>query len=214
MQPQLEHIDLPARFALAEPNQAAAYIYFPEAGLASQVAITPKNGRLEVGIYGREGVGPASVIFGVDRSPHQLFMQVGGFGHRVSAGVFATAIEQSRTLHSLFLRYMQVVQVQTSYTALSNGSEVIGERLARWLLMCQDRLGGDDLPLTHEFLGIMLGVRRSGVTYAIHNLEGVGIIRATRGHIHVLDRKRLEDFAGDSYGVPEAEYERLIGKMK
>lgn len=103
--------------------------------------------------------------------------------------------------------------VQTSYTALSNAVHPIAERLARWLLMSDDRLDGD-LPLTHEFLSIMLAVRRPSVTTALHVLEGNGFIRAARGSIVVRDRAALEEFAGDAYGVPEAEYERLIGPLR
>ena len=151
---------------------------FPETGIVSQVAITDDNRRLEVGIYGREGFGPASMVAGVDRTPYEHFVQVEGAGFLVAAAGFVEAFGQSRTLNALLLRYMQVFAVQTGYTALSNGSGVIGERLARWLLMCHDRIDGNELVLTHEFLGIMLGVRRSGVTDAIHHLEGVGIIHA------------------------------------
>ncbi len=101
--------------------------------------------------------------------------------------------------------------IQTAHSALANGRYTIQERLARWLLMCHDRLGKDDLPLTHEFLSLMLGIRRSGVTEALHALEGVQIVKAGRGHIHLRDRLRLEEIAGGCYGVPEAEYAKLIG---
>jgi hypothetical protein len=103
--------------------------------------------------------------------------------------------------------------VQVAYTALSHGSYTIEERLARWLLMCHDRVDGDDLPLVHEFLSMMLGVRRPGVTIAVQTLEATGIIKAKRGHIIVQDRARLEEVAGGSYGVPEAEYRRLFGQL-
>ncbi len=96
---------------------------------------------------------------------------------------------------------------------MSNGSHRIEERLARWLLMCHDRVDEDDLPLTHEVIALMLGVRRAGVTEALNILEGQGIIRAGRGNIVVLQRTKLEKAAGDSYGVPEAEYRRLIGPL-
>jgi CRP-like cAMP-binding protein len=102
--------------------------------------------------------------------------------------------------------------IQTSHSALANGRYTIQERLARWLLMCLDRMDGDDLPLTHEFLSLMLGVRRSGVTEALHVLEGVNIVKAGRGTIRVLNRERLEEIAGGCYGLPEAEYNKLIGK--
>ena len=114
-------------------------------------------------------------------------------------------------LCSLLMNYLHVITVQTSYTALSSSSSSIGERLARCFLMCHDRSAGDVIDLTHEVISLLLGVRRSGVTDAMHVLEGVKIIRATRGHVQVLDRARLEEAAGESYGVPEAEYRRLIG---
>jgi CRP-like cAMP-binding protein len=111
------------------------------------------------------------------------------------------------------LRYVEAFQVQVAHTALSHGSYTIEERLARWLLMCHDRLDGDDLPLVHEFLALMLGVRRSGVTLALQILEGAGVIHAKRGLITVHDRAKLQEIAGGSYGVPEVEYRRLIGEF-
>ena len=103
-----------------------------------------------------------------------------------------------------------MVGVQVAATAAANSERVIGQRLARWLLMCHDRIEGDDLPLTHEFLSIMLAVRRAGVTEAIHLLEGADLITARRAFITIVDRERLEETAGESYGEPEAEYEKLI----
>ena len=102
---------------------------------------------------------------------------------------------------------------QTAQSALVNGSSIVEERLARWILMCRDRLDADEFPITHDFLAMMLGVRRSSVTDAIHLLEGNLLIKATRGNIQILDRARLEHAAGASYGVPEAEYRRLIGPV-
>jgi CRP-like cAMP-binding protein len=213
VQPHLEPIILPRSHVLVHPNQPNDKVHFLECGLASQIAISPENRKLEVGIYGRDGIGPTSSILGVDRTPHQHIIQMEGEGFLVPVKTFVSVLEKSPALRALLMRYIQAFTIQTGYTALSNGSGVIGERLARWLLMCHDRVDGDDLPITHEFLGIMLGVRRSGVTDAIHILEGVNIIRATRGHIRVLDRDRLEATAGDSYGIPEAEYRRLIGPL-
>lgn len=114
-------------------------------------------------------------------------------------------------LRPAFLRYVQVVLVQTAHTALANAHARLEDRLCRWILMCCDRLDGDLLPLTHEFLSMMLGVRRAGVTTAIHLLEGRGLIRARRGCIEIVDRDGLKAGAADIYGVPEAEYRRLIG---
>jgi len=113
-------------------------------------------------------------------------------------------------LHRHLLRFVQAFTVQVAQTALSNGSYTLEERLARWLLMCHDRVDGDVLSTTHEFLSIMLGVRRPGVTEALHILEGAHVIRAERGLVTVLDRAKLEQVAGESYGVAEAEYARLM----
>jgi CRP-like cAMP-binding protein len=212
--PNLEWLRLRRGAVLIEAGAPIDFVYLPEAGLASQLAVTPDNRRMEVGIYGRDGIGPSSALLGIDREPHQHIVQGEGEAYRIPIGAFKEAVERSRTLHALLLRFVFVFTIQTGYTALSNGSDVIAKRLARWLLMCQDRIDGDDLPVTHEFLGIMLGVRRSGVTEALHILEGMRVIRATRGHVQVLDRERLQDIAGDSYGVPEAEYQRHLGPMR
>jgi CRP-like cAMP-binding protein len=176
------------------------------------VATSDDGRRLEVGLYGREGMSGTTLVLGSDRTPHEHFYQVEGSAVLVGADELSGAIERSRPLNRLLLRYVQAFQTQITYTALSNGTYTIGERLARWLLMCHDRVDGDELPLTHEFLGLMLGVRRSSVTVALQTLEGAQVISARRGQLHILDRSKLEDIAGDSYGRSEAEYVRLIGR--
>ena len=120
-------------------------------------------------------------------------------------------MDANPTLRLFFLHYVQALLIQTSHTALANAQAQIEERLCRWLLMCHDRVDGDDLPLTHEFLATMLGVRRAGVTTAVHALEGRGLIRAERSSIQVLDREGMEVRADGTYGIPEADYERLVG---
>ena len=166
-----------------------------------------------VGIIGRDGVTGTSILHGADTTPHEIFTQVPGSALRMAADDLRTAIRTSSSLHGRLLRYAGAFNVQIAYTALSHGSYTIEERLARWLLMCHDRVDGDDLPLVHEFLSMMLGVRRSGVTIAVQTLEATGMIKATRGHINVRDRAKLEEAAGGSYGVPEAEYRRLCGPI-
>ena len=213
LQPHLEHLSVKLRDVLIPPNEPIEHIHFPEHGIASIVANTNDGRRIEVGIFGRDGMSGTAVLLGADQTPHESFIQVPGAVLRMSADHLREAIRQSPSLHALFLRYVQAFQVQTAYTALSNGGYGIEERLARWLLMCHDRLDGDELPLTHEFLGIMLGVRRSSVTLAIQMLEGAKVIEARRGRLTLVDRAKLEGIAGDSYGTPEAEYERLIARV-
>jgi CRP-like cAMP-binding protein len=117
----------------------------------------------------------------------------------------------SRTLRGFLLKFVQVFMVQTAHTAIANARANIDKRLGRWLLMAHDRTRDDTLPLTHEFLALMLGVRRAGVTEAVQSLKRQKLIETRRNLIVVRDRKGLERMAGDSYGVPEKEYRRLIG---
>jgi CRP-like cAMP-binding protein len=210
LEPHLEFVALPRSTVLVSPDVTGDVAYFIESGLASQVASKSGTKQLEVGIFGREAVGPTSVVLGVAQSPHLHIMQASGAGYRISGDVLRRAMAKSETLNGLLLRYVQALIVQMGATAVCNGSSVLGERLARWLLMSHDRLDGNDLPITHQFLGIMLGVRRAGVTNALHILDDMGVIRARRGLIQIVDREKLAAAAGDSYGVPEAEYRRLI----
>ena len=209
-----EPAPLPARHIISRPNTTVEHVHFIVEGIASVVATTAQGRRLEIGIFGREGMSAPSLLLGSDRTPYETFMQVAGSSLRVPAAVFKDALRTSAPLHSFLLRHVQTLQIQTAQTALSNSSCNIEERTARWLLMCHDRMGSPELPLTHEFLGMMLGVRRSSVTDSLHVLEGMGVISTRRGVIVMRDRARLEQVAGESYGAPETEYERLIGPLR
>jgi CRP-like cAMP-binding protein len=213
LQSHLEFRDLPRNTILLDSNQAQEYVYFIESGLASQIASGEGKRKLEVGIYGRDGVGPTAGVLGVDRDPHLHIIQVSGGGYRISAEKLGIAMAESSSLRALLLRFVQIFMIQMGHTALSNNSLLIEQRLARWLAMCHDRLDGNELPITHEFLGIMIGVRRASVTEAIQILENKKIISARRATIEILDRAKLESSAAESYGVPEAEYRRIIGPL-
>ena len=196
---------------LIASGQPIATVFFVEAGVVSSVATTPKGRRIEIGLVGREGFAGVPLALGVDRAAHQSLVQIEGEVLSLSAASFRDALARRSALIPILLRYAHVFQVQTAQTALSNGSYSLEERLARWLLMCHDRIDGDEFPITHEFMAIMLGVRRPGVTTTVHVLEGAGMIKARRSRIQILDRTKLEATAGESYGQPEAEYQRLIG---
>ena len=210
VEPRLERIDLARGKVLIEPHGPIDHVTFIEAGIGSVVAFTSENQRVEVGIVGWEGLIGPSVALGVLHTPHQSFIQVQGHGYRIATADLTRAIEHSRSLHGLLLRYVHAFNVQVAASAASNGESVLGERLARWLLMCHDRIEGDALAITHEFLSLMLAVRRASVTEALHLLEGAGLVQAKRAFIAIRDRERLEELAGQSYGVPEAEYEKLF----
>ena len=213
LRPHLEPITLDRDYVLVKPNEPIENVYFIEYGMVSVVAEKADGRSIEVGVYGRDGMGATTVLLGSDRSPHHQYMQIGGSGFIVPTAGFLELVEQSPTLRNMMLRYVHVFMTQTAQSALVNGSSVIEERLARWVLMCQDRLDAMEFPITHDFLSMMLGVRRSSVTDAIHILEGDMLIRSRRGNIEILDRDRLVRAAGASYGVPEAEFRRLIGPM-
>jgi CRP-like cAMP-binding protein len=203
--------DFPNRRILETPNQAIRHVYFVERGFASVVAEGKKNSQVEVGLIGREGMSGLAVIMRDDRSPNSTYIQLEGAGLVLPAGKLRELMGASPTLTGLLLNFAHIFMMQIAQTAFANGRAGLEQRLARWLLMGHDRINGDRLPLTHEFLSVMLGVRRAGVTLALQGIEKRGLVKRTRGQIAVVDRAGLEALAGDSYGVPETMYRRLIG---
>ncbi len=195
--------------SLTKPFARIDHVYFPESGIAS-VTTNVGSHHMEVGVMGREGFVGLPVVLDAESWPHDVFVQMPGMFTRIAAAEFRHALELSPTLRGLCLRFVQAYLVQTSFTAMANARFSVEHRLARWLLMCHDRAESDELSVTHDFLAMMLGCRRPGVTVATHLLEGEGMIRAKRGRITVRDRDKLIALAGDSYGCPEAEYERLL----
>jgi CRP-like cAMP-binding protein len=165
----------------------------------------------EVGHIGPEGMSGTHVLLGTDRTANKTFMQVSGFGIKIPVPSLLAVLDADPALRKFFLRYVHSSELQLAHSALANARYNMHERLARWLLMCHDRLEGNNLPLTHEFLALMLGVRRSGVTNELHIIEGLGAIKSTRGNVRIIDRARLEEIAAGCYGIPEDEYERLVG---
>lgn len=153
-----------------------------------------------------------AIVQGTDRSPCEIFIQVEGEGRQISASDLRRAMADSPTMRNCFLRYAHVFAVQTSYCALANAKGQLEVRLARWLLMAQDRLEQTELLLTHEFLSLMLGVRRAGVSIAVQHFERRGLIETARSAVTIVDRDGLEEAANGLYGVPEAEYERLFSR--
>lgn len=209
LEPHLEPVEFELRRVLIEPNQPIEHVYFPQQGYVS-VCTNDRNTKIEVGIIGWEGMVGIAVTLGVRTIPFECFVQHPGQGLRMPTHHLEEVIDERPSLHRRMLRYAQVMSVQTSGTAFANAEHTVEARLARWLLMCHDRLDGDDIQITHDFLAMMLGVRRAGVTTATHILEGNGLIRAKRGVITVLDRERLEELADSAYGLPEVEYARLM----
>lgn len=208
---EMERVDLPLRCVLVDDGVAPSHIHFLEEGLASVVATSSDEEAIEVGHIGREGAAGMHVMLTVPTTPGRTFMQVAGSGIRVPTNVFTEVVAADPETRDFFLRYVHTTVLQLAHSALANARYNMQERLARWILMCHDRLDGDNLAVTHEFLALMLGVRRSGVTEQLHILEGRHAIRSTRGNVLVLNRNMLLEIAGGCYGVPEREYEKVLG---
>jgi CRP-like cAMP-binding protein len=211
LQPGLTRVDLPLRKQLEAPGKRINHVYFIESGFASVVADRSAKNKIEVGMIGREGMTGLAVVLGSDRSPHETYMQNAGEGSRIGAARLRSAILRSRSLQNCLLLYAHAFFVQATYTAMANGRSKLEDRLARWLLMAHDRLEVDELSITHEFLSIMLGVRRPGVTVALILLERKGLIKSHRGVTTIVDRNGLRRTSNSAYGVPEAEFDRLFG---
>lgn len=208
--PHLEAVTLRERQVIEVPQKPIAHAYFLEIGVASVVAVDSMDHRIEVGVIGYEGITGVPLIMGDTRAQHSTYMQIPGSGHRIAADRLCAAICESESLRALMLKSAQGFMIQTAQTALANGRAKLEERLARWLLMAHDRMTSNAVPLTHEFLAVMLGVRRAGVTVAIHSFEQRGFISTRRGELTVVSRAGLEQVAGSFYGTPETELERLL----
>lgn len=209
--PLLQRVSLSVRDPIEAPGQPIETLYFFETALASTVARAGDE-EVEVGICGRDGMSGLAIVNGADRSPFSCFIQAPGEAFSIPTKEMLALMEELPDLRRMFLLAAQATTIQFAYTALANGRYSILERMARWLLMCHDRLQGDQMELTHSFLSLMLGVRRAGVTTDMHILEGAHAVINRRGRIVVRDRAKLEMYAGECYGVPEAEYERLLGQ--
>ncbi|MDY8107985.1 Crp/Fnr family transcriptional regulator [Fulvimarina sp. 2208YS6-2-32] len=214
MRPHLERIDRARGDTVISASTHIEHVWFPESGICSLV-LTSNDGRsAEIGIVGREGVVGGAAAFGVDTLPHSSLMQVPGTCLTISAEILRDICDRRPEVNRLISRFQHVLATQAIQTALANANYTVEERLARWLLMCHDRIDGNEIELTHDFLGTMLSVRRSTVTLATHHLEGAGLIRAQRGRITIVQREKLQRLTGGAYGMPEVEYERIIGPFR
>jgi CRP-like cAMP-binding protein len=210
--PHMELVALKERQVVEVPNKPITHVYFVETGVVSVVAVNADDHRIEVGVIGKEGMTGVPLVFGDDRAQHSAYMQIGGSGRRLPAFTFTEAMNRSWSLRALMMKSAQAFMIQTAHTALANGRAKLEERLGRWLLMAHDRMDGDAVPLTHEFLAVMLGVRRAGVTVALHSFERRGLIATRRGQLTIINRPGIVDVAGSFYGIPEAELKRLMAE--
>lgn len=206
----LRPVELSGGAALATTGEATGVVYFPDAAIASTVAINADGTYVDVGLAGHEGLVGWPVLLGEARSPFDVVVHTGGSAFSVDAGAFLETCRAHPDAAATFMRYVTAFTVQIGRTAVSNLRDPVERRLSRWLLMVHDRLVGDEIDLTHKAIAAMLGIRRASVTNGLHMLEGRNMIRNRRGRIVIRDRAQLRHLAGDGYGQAEAHYSRSI----
>lgn len=206
----LEQVELRSGEILSQPEESIKYVYFPQRGTISIVVLMQNGAQAEIGVIGNEGIHGLPVVLGTDSAPFQAMVQIPGQALRLKARALKEELKDCGDFQKLLLRYAQSFFIQTAVTAACNRLHHLDGRLARWLLMTHDRAKVDDLQLTHEFIASMLGVRRAGVTVAANKLQTEGLITYHRGHIHILDRQRLEAYSCECYEVVRKEFARLV----
>jgi CRP-like cAMP-binding protein len=207
--PHLNPVDFPNGLIIYEVGARMKHVYFPTSGMISLVSQSANGSSVEVGLVGREGMAGVSTILGVDETPHLTMVQIPGNGVRLETSMLKTEFKLGGALQTLLLRYLHSMLLQISQVAACNRMHHVEPRLARWLLMTCDRTEQEEMPLTQEFLALMLGTRRAGVSEVAVELQKDGLISYTRGHMIIKDREGLEDTACECYGIIKAEYNRL-----
>lgn len=208
----LKYVNLPHYTVLNEPKGKIEFAYFLNSGMTSLVFNTDHGSSVEVGVVGNEGFSPLAIAAGLRRSPHQAIMQVSGDGFRISVDSLHGTLKCCSQLQVLMNRYAAVHGMQVAQTAGCNRLHDLEQRLARWLLLVQDRVGSGMLKITHDFLAMMLGTDRPSVSLAAAGLRKKKIIDYTHGAVRVLNRKRLESSACECYGLIQQFNSELIPK--
>lgn len=206
----LEPVNLSIGEILYHPEQSITYVYFPNRGIISLVSVFENGASVEVGMVGKEGMFGVSVFLGSISTPLEAIVQLPGDALRMRADVLKQEFQKGGQLQDLLLRYTQAFIMQVAQTGACNRAHTAEGRLVRWLLMCQDRTISRDLPLTHEFIARMLGMRRAGITQAAGQLQARGLIKYQRGQITILDRPLMEAASCECYGIEKKEFNRLI----
>ena len=205
-----EPVELVLADVMFEPGQMTRHVWFPTEGFVSLITLIEGSPGLEVGMVGREGLLGAHLALGVTKAPLRGLVQGPGTAWRIGAAAFRTELARSAPLQRCLNRYLYVLMAQLAAATACLRFHQIGPRLARWLLMSQDRAHADHFHVTHEFLAYMLGVRRVGVTAAAGALQRHGLIEYRRGELKVLDRTGLEAAACGCYAADRRAYDDLL----
>ena len=203
LRPHLEYVNLPNHLVLHEAGGKLEFAYFPNRGLISLVVVMEDGKTAEAGIVGNEGFTGTPAAVGLSRSPLQAVVQITGAGFRVEFAALQNTLESTPHLQLMLSRYAVVQGMQVAQTAACNRLHNIEQRLVRWLLMTQDRVDSESLPITHDFLATMLGTDRPSVSLAAGVLQKKKLIKYTRGAVQIVNRKKLEDSACECYGITQ-----------
>jgi CRP-like cAMP-binding protein len=201
MRPDLTYVDLPNHLSLHEPTQSIDFIYFPNRGMVSQVVVTKDGRTVEVGVVGNEGYVGAGLAVGLSRSSVREIVQIAGDGFRMMGNALERILRSAPQLQMILSRHSGLQGMQVAQTAACNRLHDIQQRLARWLLMTQDRVNLGVLPITHDFIATMMGTDRSTVSLAAAVLQKKGIIKYVRGAVKVVNRRKLQNSACECYAV-------------
>jgi CRP-like cAMP-binding protein len=213
LRPHLQHVSLDYGQPLIIPQEPIRFIYFPTTSLASLVAVLEDGSTVEAGAVGREGMVGVPVILHAGTTPMQTLVQIAGDSYRIDAAIVLAEFEKRGALHGILTRYVHTLFVVASQSTACNRKHGVEARLARWLLMSSDGIGSNQVAITQEFLAVMLGVRRSGVTEAALKLQATELIRYSRGLVEITNRPGLEAATCECYHVVKREYERLFGAL-
>jgi CRP-like cAMP-binding protein len=201
IRPHLEFVDMPHHLSLHQPHRALRFAHFPNDGLISLV-IELKDGKsVEAGLLGREGAAGLPGVLGLDRSALREIVQISGTAFRVSVDTLRSILPSAPQLQKVLSRYAASLAMQVAQTAACNRLHKVEERLARWLLIAQDRIDSGTVPITHDFLATMLGTDRPSVSVAAGILQTRQILEYKRGSVKIVNRKKLEQFACECYEV-------------
>jgi CRP-like cAMP-binding protein len=211
LHPHLQRIPLEYRRSLYRAHRPIGFVYFIETGVGSLVNTMANGDAAEVGTIGNEGLVGLPLLLGDDRAPTSVYVQVPGVGLRIKATLFEKELERSASMRAVMLRYAHAFFNQVAQSAACNQFHSLQQRCSRWLLMTHDRMQSDEFLLTHEFLAMMLGVQRTGVSAAASALQRAGLIRYRRGNVTIIDRGGLLRRSCECYGVSKKEFDRLLG---
>jgi CRP-like cAMP-binding protein len=211
LRPHLSHVVFDYKKSLYEASRPIDHVYFPIDGVASLVLTTAEGASAEVGTIGNEGLVGLPICLGDRDAPSSVYVQVPGTALGMEARIFRRELELNPALNLIMLRYTHAFFNQVAQSAACAHLHRVEQRCCRWLLMTRDRMPSGDFLLTHEFLGMMLGVRRTTVTDVMGSLQKAGLIRYRRGHVTILNQEALHRRTCECYDVSKLEFDRLLG---